>query len=117
MLPAGTVRSPRKRLRANNADKIIIRASSVVRGCNYHIRALRQIRPLRDLDTAKMLAQGIVDARLNYCNSLMCCGMSNKKFQAASGNSKCSRQSSVYLVSLARLIQRCRNILHHLSFR
>jgi len=36
--------------------------SNVVRGCNYHIRALRHIRPLLDLDTAKMLAQEIVAA-------------------------------------------------------
>jgi len=46
--------------------------SNVVHECNYHIRALRHIRPLLDLHTAKMLAQGIVAARLDYCNSLMC---------------------------------------------
>ena len=51
--------------------------SAVVRGCNYHIKALRHIRPRLDLNTAKMIAQGIVAARLDYCNSLMC-GMSTR---------------------------------------
>jgi len=50
---------------------------AVVRGCNYHIRALRHIRPRLDLNSAKMIAQGIVAARLDYCNSLMC-GMSTR---------------------------------------
>ena len=51
--------------------------SVVVRGCNYHIRALRHIRPRFDLNTAKMIAQGIVAALLDCCNSLMC-GMSTR---------------------------------------
>jgi len=63
--------------------------ANVVRGCNYHIRTLRHIWPLLDLDTAKMLAQEIAASRLDYCNSLMC-GMSNWNFnfQAASGECK-----------------------------
>jgi len=39
--------------------------TNVVRGCNYHIRALRHVRPLLDLDTAKILAQRIVAARFD----------------------------------------------------
>jgi len=54
--------------------------SNVVRGCNYHIRALRRIRPLLDHDTAKVLGKGIVAARLDYCNSWMY-GMSNRNFK------------------------------------
>ena len=46
--------------------------SELVRGCSYHTRALRHIRPLLSLDAAKMIAQGIVTARLDYCNSLLC---------------------------------------------
>ena len=70
--------------------------TNVVRGCNYHISALRHIRPLLDLDTAKMLAQGIVAARLEYCNSLMC-GMSNRNLKRLqpSDDAKCSRQGIV----------------------
>ena len=45
--------------------------SDVVRACNYHIRALRHIRPLLSLDSAKMVAAAIVGARLDYCNSAL----------------------------------------------
>ena len=51
--------------------------SAVIRVCNYHIRALRHIRPRLDLNTAKMIAQGIVAAELDYCNSLIC-GVSSR---------------------------------------
>jgi hypothetical protein len=46
--------------------------SEVVRGCSYHTRALRHIRPLLSFDAAKLIAQGVVTARLDYCNSLLC---------------------------------------------
>lgn len=46
--------------------------TDIVRGCNYHIRALRHIRPLINLDAARLIAQGIVTARLDYCNGLLC---------------------------------------------
>jgi len=45
--------------------------TDVVRGCNYHTRALRHIRPLINHDAARMIAQGIVTARLDYCNGLL----------------------------------------------
>jgi len=53
-------------------DKHVIK---VTRSCHYHIHALRHIRPLLTLDTAKAMAVTIVGSRLDYCNSLLC-GMS-----------------------------------------
>jgi len=43
--------------------------TNVVRACTYHTRALRHIRPLLTVDTAKSIAASIVGARLDYCNS------------------------------------------------
>jgi hypothetical protein len=45
--------------------------TEIVRGCSYHTRALRHIRPLIDLPTARMVAQGVVTSRLDYCNGLL----------------------------------------------
>jgi len=45
--------------------------TELVRSCNYHIRVLRHIRPLLTLESTKMVALGIVAARLDYCNSLL----------------------------------------------
>lgn len=45
--------------------------TDVVRGWNFHTRALRHIRPLINFDAAKMIAQDIVTARLDYCNGLL----------------------------------------------
>jgi len=39
--------------------------------CSYHIRALWHILPLLTLESAKMVAFGIVAMRLDYCNSLL----------------------------------------------
>ena len=43
----------------------------VVSSCNFHIRALRHIRPRLTLDAAESVAVSIVGARLDYCNSLL----------------------------------------------
>ena len=45
--------------------------TDVVRGCSYHTRALRHIRPLINLSAARMVAQGVVTSRLDYCNGLL----------------------------------------------
>ena len=45
--------------------------ASVVRSCNFHIRALRHIRPRLTLDATKSVAASIVGSRLDYCNSLL----------------------------------------------
>ena len=45
--------------------------SNVVRACNFHIRALRHIRPLLTLEAAKTVAVSIDGSRLDYCNSLL----------------------------------------------
>jgi len=45
--------------------------TEIIRGCSYHTRALRHIRPLIDLPTARMVAQGVVTSRLDYCNGLL----------------------------------------------
>jgi len=44
--------------------------TDVIRSYNFHIKALRHIRSSLDLDTAKMIAHGIVSAQLDYCNIL-----------------------------------------------
>ena len=44
---------------------------NTVKACNYHIRALRHIRPALDKNTANMVACSIVSSRLDYCNSLL----------------------------------------------
>ena len=47
--------------------------ASVVRSCNFHIRALRHIRPRLSptLDAAKSVAVSIIGSHLDYCNSLL----------------------------------------------
>jgi len=45
--------------------------SSVVSSCNFHICALRHVRPRLTLDAAKFVAVSIVGVRLDYCNSLL----------------------------------------------
>ena len=45
--------------------------SAVSKACNYHLWALRHIRHLLTLDVANTVAWSIVDARLDYCNSLL----------------------------------------------
>jgi hypothetical protein len=44
---------------------------NVVRSCNYHLRALRHIRPVITTDVAKTIACSLVSTRLDYCNSLL----------------------------------------------
>ena len=53
--------------------------SSIVSSCNFHIRALRHIRPRLTFDAAKSVAVSIVGARLDYCNSLLY-GTSQRNF-------------------------------------
>ena len=43
----------------------------VIRSCNYHIRALRHIRPLLTLDVANTIGHSIVASRLDYANALL----------------------------------------------
>ena len=43
----------------------------IARSCNYHIRALSQIRRRLTFDWAKSVACSIVGSRLDYCNSLL----------------------------------------------
>ena len=45
-------------------------ANNVVRSCNFHLRALRHLRPRLSLDVAKTMAASIVGSRLDYCNAL-----------------------------------------------
>ena len=39
--------------------------------CQYHIRALRHIRPILDANTAKLVGHALVSSRLDYANSIM----------------------------------------------
>ena len=45
--------------------------TDIVRGYSYHTRALRHIRPLINLSTARMVAQVVVTSQLDYCNGLL----------------------------------------------
>jgi Reverse transcriptase (RNA-dependent DNA polymerase)/Endonuclease-reverse transcriptase len=45
--------------------------TNVCQESNFHIRALRHIRPSLDRSTANTLACSIVNTRLDYCNSLL----------------------------------------------
>ena len=45
--------------------------TEVIRSCNYHIHALRHIRPLLTLDVANTIGHGIVASRLDYANALL----------------------------------------------
>ena len=42
-----------------------------IKACNYHIRALRHVRRGLTLESAKLIALGLVTSRLDYCNSLL----------------------------------------------
>jgi hypothetical protein len=44
---------------------------NVVKTSNFHIRALRHIRPMLDRKVANTIACSIVSTRLDYCNSLL----------------------------------------------
>jgi hypothetical protein len=44
---------------------------NVVRTSNFHIRALRHIRPMLDRGVANTIACSVVSTRLDYCNSLL----------------------------------------------
>src|SRR5258708_6385613 len=41
------------------------------RGCNFHIRALRHIRPCLTASSAATLVCSIVGSRIDYCNSVL----------------------------------------------
>ena len=45
-------------------------ATGIVRGCSYHRRALQHVWPLINLSAARMVAQGVLTSRLDYCNGL-----------------------------------------------
>jgi len=50
-------------------DKHVV---DVTRSCHYHIRALRYIRLLLTLDTAKAMAVAIVGSTLDYTTTVCC---------------------------------------------
>lgn len=53
--------------------------NDIVRGCNYHLQALRHLRRLLTRDTANMITCSIVGSRIDYCNALLY-GMSKRNF-------------------------------------
>jgi len=42
-----------------------------VRNCNFHLRAIRHIRPSLTSDVANTIACSIIGSRSDYCNSLL----------------------------------------------
>ena len=45
--------------------------TAVAKACNYHIQAIRHVRPLLTCNVAEMLTCSLVNNRLDYCNSLL----------------------------------------------
>ncbi|XP_065681413.1 uncharacterized protein LOC136095107 [Hydra vulgaris] len=45
--------------------------NNIIKSCNYHIRALRHIRPCLTKEAANIIACGIVNSQLDYCNSIL----------------------------------------------
>ena len=54
--------------------------SSVVRACSIHLRALGQLRPLLNKETANAVAVSLILSRLDYCNSCLW-GIPQKQIQ------------------------------------
>jgi len=44
---------------------------NTVKNCNFHLQALRHLRPSITRDVAKTMACSIVSSRIDYCNSLL----------------------------------------------
>ena len=47
--------------------------SSVYRACFYHVRDLRRIHPVLDIDMASIIGTSFVHSRLDYCNFMYYC--------------------------------------------
>ena len=45
--------------------------TSIIQSCNYHLRAIKHIRPFITSDLAATLARCMVLSRLDYCNSVL----------------------------------------------
>ncbi|XP_065668193.1 uncharacterized protein LOC136088413 [Hydra vulgaris] len=45
--------------------------NNTIKSCNYHIQALRHIRPCLTKEAANTIACDIVNSQLDYCNSLL----------------------------------------------
>ena len=45
--------------------------SLICQSCQYHIRALRHIRPILDANTARLVGHALVSSRLDCANSIM----------------------------------------------
>jgi len=45
--------------------------NETVRSCNYHLQALRHIRPSITRDVANTIACSLISSRIDYCNSLL----------------------------------------------
>ena len=45
--------------------------NETVRNCNFHLQALRHIRPSVTREVANMIACSLVTSRMDYCNSLL----------------------------------------------
>jgi len=55
----------------NSALTMDRHTTEVIRSCNYHIHALRHIRPLLTLEVANTIGHSIVTSRLDYANALL----------------------------------------------
>ena len=62
--------------------------SLICQSCQYHIRALRHIRPILDDNTAKLVGHTLVSSRLDYANSIMY-GMSKSLTAKPSAKKTC----------------------------
>src|ERR1051325_6189453 len=55
--------------------------TSIVKSCNYHIKALRHIRPVLSREVAETVARSNTMSRLDYCNSILA-GSSKKSLES-----------------------------------
>jgi len=91
--------------------------TEVVLSCNYHIRALRHIRPLLTPDVAKMLTHSIVTSGLDYANALLSGTTSSNLDRLQVAQNSLARVLCQCQASRSASTTKLRQQLHWLPFR
>ena len=84
--------------------------SLICQSCQYHIRALRHIRPILDAQTARLVGHALVSSRLDYANSIL---HGSPKSQIAKLQ---SQQNALTRVLMRRNVGSARPLLHELHW-
>ena len=85
--------------------------NSICRSANYHIRALRHVRSATSAEVAKNIACAIVDARLDYRNSLFVLENQVKNQRFISAENGVNGSCHLFLVHF--VTDRCTNVRLH----